>query len=498
MPVRPAGYEWLKAHYHLKSPRLTHSSWLGSNASLEVTSRGNVGQVYGPRYAPAADTPLHHIEFALKYDDLNLDLLALVCHKLEPAEVIGYIRRTPAGRYARTIGFLYEWLTGHKLILDKPVSANYVDVLDQEKYITGQTIKNVKWRINDNLLGTPAYCPIVRQKGQLTRLLTINISATLQQLRDNYTEEVFRRAAQYLYRRETRSSYAIERETPSADRMEKFITLLMQAGSRPTEVVLQKPELVALQNAIVDPRYAATDTRNFQNYVGESLPGFEERFHYICPPPELVKSLMDGLIATAEKTTAVPAQIRATLVSFGFVFIHPFEDGNGRLHRFLIHQVLVRDGLVPGGTIIPVSAHMLSHMPDYDRALEKYSEPLMERIRYTKGDNEELVITNPEEVESYFRYPDLTEQVLYLADTIAETLQHDMPSELEFLVRYDEAKQALQQIVDMPDKKLANMLQFLHQNKGIFPKRGRDQFAELTDDEIMRMQAAYRAIYEIP
>ena len=36
-----------------------------------------------------------------------------------------------------------------------------------------------------------------------------------------------------------------------------------------------------------------------------------------------------------------------------------------------------------------------------------------------------------------------------------------------------------------------------YQNKGIFPKRRREQFTELTDDEIARMQAAYRAIYEI-
>ncbi len=36
-----------------------------------------------------------------------------------------------------------------------------------------------------------------------------------------------------------------------------------------------------------------------------------------------------------------------------------------------------------------------------------------------------------------------------------------------------------------------------YQNKGIFPKRRREQFTELTDDEIARMQVAYRAIYEI-
>jgi hypothetical protein len=496
MPLRPAGYEWLKAHYGL-SHSLTHSSFLGSNNSMEMTSQGNVKQVYGTRYAPAADTPPHHIEFALKYDGMNLDLLGQVCRRLAPEEVTDYIRRVPAGRYSRMIGFLYEWLTGKELPLDQPIAANYIDVLDPEKYMTATVRRNVKWKINDNLLGSAEYCPVIRKKGELLRLLEVDVTRKLNALREQYSEEVFQRAAQYLYRKETRSSYAIEKETPPPDRTEKFIGLLMKAGDEPTETVLGKDQLIQLQNAIVDARYAAKDARNFQNYVGESLPDFDERFHYICPPPSMVTSLMNGLISVAKWTLHLQAQVRAAMISFGFVFIHPFEDGNGRLHRFLIHQVLVRDGIVPGGTIIPVSAHMLSNMNDYARALEKYSVPLMQRIRYTKKDNEELVITNPDDVDTYFRYPDLTDQVVYLADTIAQTLEQDMPMELEFQIRFDEAKMALQEIVDMPDKKLGNLLMFLHQNKGVFPKRRREQFAELTDEEINRMEVAYRKVYDL-
>jgi Fic family protein len=67
---------------------------------------------------------------------------------------------------------------------------------------------------------------------------------------------------------------------------------------------------------------------------------------------------MDGLKIAADKTEGTYPIIRAALIAFGFVFIHPFEDGNGRLHRFLIHDMLVRDGVVPDGLIIPLSAHM--------------------------------------------------------------------------------------------------------------------------------------------
>ncbi len=46
--------------------------------------------------------------------------------------------------------------------------------------------------------------------------------------------------------------------------------------------------------------------------------------------------------------------IRAAATVFGFVFIHPFEDGNGRIHRFLIHDILSRDSFMPAGMIIPM------------------------------------------------------------------------------------------------------------------------------------------------
>lgn len=247
----------------------------------------------------------------------------------------------------------------------------------------------------------------------------------------------------------------------------------------------------------MDTRFAATGFRNFQNYIGQSLPGYLDLIHYICPPPSFIPSLMNGLKDAANKTIGIPPEIRAAILSFGFVFIHPFEDGNGRLHRFLIHDILVHDGIVPQGLIIPVSAHMLNNIRDYDAILERYSKPLMQLIRYNKNKEGGIEVTNPEEVEAYFRFPDLTEHSIYLAQTIHATLQEDMPEELLFIQRYDEVKQALQNIVDMPDRDINLMIMFLHQNKGVFPKRRREQFSKLTDQEINSMQAAYRKIFEL-
>ncbi|QEC44812.1 Fic family protein [Pseudobacter ginsenosidimutans] len=498
MAVTSLGFQWLKEHYYLDHHILTHCSYLGSRGSIEMTSKGNIEQIYGSGYATKNNTPLEHLEFGIKYDDLNLDFLQSVFRKMRKGEVEAFIRQSPSGKYHRKIGFLYELLTGTDLMTELQVNANYIDLLDEEKYITGTMVKNSKWRINNNLLGDHQFCPIVRRTHRLSGLLEINIEDSIGKIRREYPEDIFSRVIRYLYNKETKSSYEIEKEQPSPDRMDKFIALLMKAGSEDPATMLSKQELIALQNAIVDPRYAAKDFRDFQNYVGELLPNYQELIHYICPPPTLVNSLMDGLQECWFKANTVPASLKAAIISFGFVFIHPFEDGNGRLHRFLIHDILVQGGMVPKGQIVPVSAHMLSNLKDYDYVLEKYSDPLMLRAKYEKNQVGEISISNLENVEGYYRYPDLTDQCVYLLETIHATIKEDMPAEFAFLQRYDEAKKALQNIVDMPDKDINLMLIFLHQNKGEFPKRRRLQFSKLTDEEIFQMAKVYKEIYELP
>ena len=497
MTRQPIGSQWLKEKFKLHDHILTHASFIGSSHTIELTSRGNVEEVYRSHYSVVRDEPVHHIEFSLKYDDVNLDFFKAVFEKVVQQEVEVFVNSSPGSKYARKIGFLYEYLTGKKLGFERQVSGNYTDLLDNEKYITGTVIKNSRWRINDNLLGTPEFCPVIRRTRELQQLLSEDVGTRIETLKQRFTQDVFNRAILYLFKKETRSSYQIEREEPSSDRMEKFITLLTKAGLEPNDEIISKPRLVQLQNAIVDLRYSAQDYRDHTIYVGESLPNSDELIYYIGPPALMVHSLMNGLKDTTIKTTGVHPAVRAAIIAFGFVFIHPFEDGNGRIHRFLIHDILVHDKMVPFGIIVPVSAHMLNHIRDYDAVLEKYSKPLMQRIRYDKELTDEIVITNPAEVEGYFHYPDLTDQCVYLLKTILATIDQDMPGELLFVHRYDEAKKAVQNIVDMPDRKINSMLLFLHQNKGVFPKRRREHFKELTDQEIERMQAAYRKIFEL-
>src|SRR5437870_1686406 len=104
MSQQPVGSLWLKEHFNLLHHNLTHSSYIGSKPSIELTSKGNIEQVYGARYGVSPGDALNHIEFLLKYDDLNLDFLTAIFKKLSQAELEAFIRRAPGSKYARKIG----------------------------------------------------------------------------------------------------------------------------------------------------------------------------------------------------------------------------------------------------------------------------------------------------------------------------------------------------------------------------------------------------------
>lgn len=129
-------------------------------------------------------------------------------------------------------------------------------------------------------------------------------------------------------------------------------------------------------------------------------------------------------------------------------------------------------------------------------ALEAYSKPLMRRIRYELNQpDHSLLVTNAEAVNGYFRYPDLTTQCVYLAVTIQETIKEDIYPEMEFLVKYDDAKTAIQEIVDMPDRYIDLLIKLLHQNKGKLSERKRKHFGQLTEHELSQIEAVFREVF---
>jgi len=493
--MKKIGLSWLQEKLNIKGFRLTHESYIGTTDKTEISSTNTVVRTFKSKYDVKTDNPISHLEFSLKYDDLNLAFIKEVFSSVEHQTIVDYVKANPNRKYSRIIGFLYEFTGVKSIDVDITVS-NYEDILDSSKYITGSITKISKWKINDNLLGSKEYCPVIRKTTELKDLLDWNIQDEIENLKHKYSPEIFKRASYYLYKKESKSSSEIENEEPPQDRMDKFIVLLEEAGQRSFEESLSEEELVRMQNIIVDPRYADNGFRDFQNYVGQTMRDNTQKVHYVCPPPQFVKSLMKGLVDLNKKNSSTATIIKATMVSFGYVYAHPFEDGNGRIHRFLIHDILVRDGIVPNSTILPVSAQILAHMDEYDATLELLSKLIERKVKYDINDSGEMSVNNASDIEALFRYPDLTNHSVFLARAIQSTVTTDIPEELLFLQCYDEMKSNIQNIVDMPDKKVDRMILFLHQNKGKLASRKRNFYKELSDNEIEKMEQAYIQIFE--
>ncbi len=87
---------------------------------------------------------------------------------------------------------------------------------------------------------------------------------------------------------------------------------------------------------------------------------------HISARQEDLPSLLKGLIDFEQHFVAViDPVIAASVLAFGFVYIHPFEDGNRRLHRYLIHHVLRAHKFNPPDIILPVSAVILKRIDPY-------------------------------------------------------------------------------------------------------------------------------------
>ena len=492
--IRPAGYQALLERFELDAIPNWHQSYVSSGTAHRVaTVVGVTEETYPSRYWPG-DKLGDHLEFALKYDGTNLAILTSVFQAAPQEEIKEYVESKPRGKYARRLWFLYEWLTGSTLPLDDLKTGGYIDLLDPDQYVAVAPPRQVRrQKINDNLLGDAGFCPTIRNTETLQRFQEADLTERCKNVVSGYSPELLKRALSYLYTKETKSSFEIEHIKPSSTRTERFIAMLQLAEK---EDFCEKSHLIDLQNRIVDPRFMDTDYRTVQNYVGESVAWQREKVHFACPKPEDVATLMGGLIAAHERMDkgGVPPVIHAAAVAYGFVFLHPFEDGNGRIHRFLIHNVLARQGFTPDGIMFPVSASMLKNPSDYDASLEAFSRPLMPLVEYSLDEQGRMTVEN--ETSKWYAYIDMTPQAGALYKFIEHTIDTELVEELSFLAKYDETKKAIQDIVDMPDRKIDLFIRFCLQNNGrLSASKRSSQFDFLSDDEVFAMEKAIQAAY---
>ena len=189
--------------------------------------------------------------------------------------------------------------------------------------------------------------------------------------------------------------------------------------------------LVELQNVVITNDLKLEFAfRNEQNWLQRGGHG-ALAVRYIPPPPAHVAALTAGFVRMANAREGdVPPMVKAALVSFGFVFIHPFIDGNDFIFEFRSSPA--------------VYAHW-------------------------DGDAAASFVTACAEL----------------------ALEQSLIDETSFIQAYDGAFDQIDRAFDLPNRTINLLIQWIRQNNGRLPER-RKSAAELTllkPEELARIEA---------
>ena len=488
----PAGYAWLKQHFDLKVLPHFHESYIVERGTRKTSEKGGtVKEVYTKTYAPDP-TPLGHMEFALKYDGVNLEILKAAFPKISERELTEYILNKPTGRYSKKIWFLFEFLTNRRLEIPDLGRSNYVDVLEEEQYYTAKRIQSRRHRVNDNLLGGAAFCPIVRRTDDLEAWEKKGLDSKIRGILKKYPENIQQIARGNSHLAETRSSYKIENESSKGDSAKRFAKLTKEAGTRP---FFAKNELIELQNAIIgkDSKTTPDDYRDHQVYISVKTPITEDGMKLIPPKPVDVPELMEGMYSCFKRLmdSDVHPVVAAAVIAYGFVYIHPFPDGNGRISRFLIHDVLARKEFTPEGLCVEVSTIMDAQPEKYQESLNYFSQPLLGLTEWSLDSEGHMTATNV--MADYFRYIDFTNIAEGLFAFINETLDTKFIQNLNNLKGFERARRSIRDVVDGLGNREDLLVKLLYEHDWrLSAKKRKKFFPELTDSDVAEIERNVR------
>ena len=484
------GYGALIEFFQLKMPLPAKLTLI---SEMKRQYKTNDWIVLTPRHRPN-DTLYKQLVFALKYEGLNLLFFKKLFDVIEPNEIIDLVNIEPLGQYSRRIWFIYEWLFQAQLNVPDLATGNFVPLLDEKLQYVIPGTRSSRHRIINNLPGTPGFCPLISKTSKLDKYILSGLSDQKNQYLDNVHADILQRTSAFLLLKDSRASFTIEGEIPINRRLQGWAQVVGSAGMKD----ITKNELLRLQELVItDHRFVEMGLRKKGGFVGDHNRETGEPLpDHISARWQDLDKLIDGWIESNQllEKADMDAVLVASLIAFGFVFIHPYEDGNGRIHRYLIHHILSRKGFARQGMIFPVSASILKKITDYRRVLESYSHPVLEFVEWKEAADHNIEVLS--ESIDFYRYFDATKQAEFLYECVEDTIQNIIPEEITYLQKYDAFKQKVDSYLDLPDKLISLMVRFLEQGGGKLSKRAQEkEFKALTQKEINHLQSSYQEIF---
>jgi phage gpG-like protein len=310
----------------------------------------------------------------------------------------------------------------------------------------------------------------------------------------DHSPDIVRRAASFMLLADSRASYEIEGDRSPRNRLERWGAAVLQSG----QGSLTWAEILRLQTIVLeDTRLVKPGLRTEGVYLGDRDQAGAPIPEFIGARPEDLPTLIEGWLRSHERmgTDAVDPILHAAASAFGFVYIHPLQDGNGRIHRCLIQQVLAQRGMSPPGILFPVSAVMLDLIETYRSVLRNHTGPLMPHIQWEPTPQGNVSVQN--RTADLYRYYDATEAVEFLYACVARAVEVDFPREIDYLVRHDRAIHSIREIVPIPEQAARDLILFIRQNKGTLPRnRRKREFVDLSDQDVAEIQQVIQEAFE--
>jgi Fic/DOC family len=485
-----AGYAALIAEHNLNVPAPDFLCAIGIK-HRKYEKEG--WRYFTPRHQPG-DSLYAHLTFALKYEGIDLAVLKALFEKITREVIAEIVKSEPTGAYSRRIWFLYEWLCEEKLDIADAAQGNFVSLLNDALQYSGLSRNSKRHRVRNNLPGTRRFCPLIRRTEKLDRYIGMNLSQAAIDHTGKMHSDLLNRAAAFLLLKDSKASYTIEGEKPPHTRIERWGKIIGEAGQRKLNV----EELDYLQSIVItDNRFVMQGCRRKDGFVGDHdrETGMPMPVHISARAGDL-ESLLSGLIDTYYRlgdSNFDPVLI-AAIIAFGFVFIHPYEDGNGRIHRYLFHHVLAEKGFVSKGLVFPVSAVILDRIDIYRQTLEHFSKSRLALTEWRPTDKGNVEVLN--ETIDLYRYFDATRQAEFFFECVEATVNKMLPEEVSYLIKYDLLNDFIKNYIDMPDRLVDMLIRFLEQNNGKLSKRAREkEFKPLSEDEAQTIERRYEDVF---
>ncbi len=482
---RLVGYAWLLEEYNLSLPlrvyccisekrlqsqRIKKEKWTVFDAQLKVK-----------------ESVSSHLVFALKHENIDMLLLKAILKRWGKEDIESYILQNPKKIMSKKLWFYYEFLLQERLSIDDLPHGKYDDLLDCESYIVKKNpLKSKRHKINNNLLGSSNFTPVIRKTTLLEKHRLNNLDEEISKVIGTVSPSLMRRATSFLLLSDSKASFEIEGENAPQNRIESWGQIINEAGKK----ILSVAEIERLHAILFqDSRFTKIGLRDEGVFLGDRDRNSDPLPEFIGARSEDLEILMKHWLTLdiSLKEDNIDPIFHAVIIAFSFVYIHPLEDGNGRIHRYLIHHVLASRGFYPKGMIFPISNVILDEIEKYRGILVTHTSPLMQAIEWETTDTHNVKVLN--DTKDLYSYFDCTESCEFIYACVEKTISEILPYELHYLASFDKAFMAIDGMIAMPDNKIKMLITLIRQNNGTLSKKKKLKYFEyLSDSELIDIE----------